>query len=532
MMMMPAQAPSVFAPGGASVASRRNHAPTPVSTPQGIALKRHPLVYEIRASQLLQRCQQEAGNDATLADTPDALLDRWHKLGFQAIWIMGVWQRGVSSVEVSRTHPDFTCHYEEDLPGWQPEDVCGSPYAIQRGRVAAELGGADALQALRHKLAKRGIALILDFVLNHTALDHPWVESHPEYFIRGTEGDLKAEPDRFVRLGDHVFAHGRDPYFPAWKDTLQLDFRMQAVRDNALKQLQRVADLCDGVRCDLAMLAISDTFKAIWGGDYEPLPAPYEEFWAWAIDRVHQKHPRFTFMAEAYWGMEAHLQALGFDFTYRKQFYDLIVARKVEGLRGSLTDRRLAGNSVFFIENHDEPRAARAIPVSQLRRAAATMVATLPGMRLIHDGQMEALKHHHSLHLSRRADEVPDDEELAFYERLLLMLQDSSVGQGEWQLLETQAAWQGNHSHWRVQAYLWRAGDGRMDLVVANLSEHSEEGRVMVPNCGVCGRLWQLRDRLSPEVYLRSGSEMFKQGLYVRLQPYTVQIFELRLAKD
>ncbi|KAF0094181.1 MAG: alpha amylase [Puniceicoccaceae bacterium 5H] len=492
----------------------------------------YPLVYEINAHQLWLSCQKANGKKATLADVPDKLLDQWEKLGFNAVWIMGVWQRGESSVEVSRTHPEFTQHYEQDLPDWKPEDVSGSPYAICQGDVARELGGEKALKKLRKKLAERNIGLILDFVLNHTALDHTWVQEHPEYYIRGTEEDLAQEPDNYVKVGDQIIAHGRDPYFPAWKDTLQLDFRLHVVRKNAIEQLLKVAELCDGVRCDMAMLAISDIFKATWRGDYEPLPAPYEEFWAWAIDSVRTQYPRFTFMAEAYWGMEAHLQALGFDYTYRKQFYDLLTSRKVDGLRGSLTDRALAEHSVFFIENHDEARATTSLPHDHLRRAAATMVATLPGMRLIHDGQMEGRSYRHSLHLQRRAEEAPNKEEQAYYERLFKLLQESVIGHGQWCLLETQAAWQGNHSHWRIQAYLWRAEDGRMDLVVVNLSEHSEEGRVMVPLCGVCGRLWQLKDRLSPEVYLRSGNEMYQRGLYVRLQPYTVQIFNMELAKQ
>ena len=50
---------------------------------------------------------------------------------------------------------------------------------------------------LRERLRQRGLRLLLDFVPNHTGLDHPWVENHPEYYISGTERDL-AGPRRTI----------------------------------------------------------------------------------------------------------------------------------------------------------------------------------------------------------------------------------------------------------------------------------------------------------------------------------------------
>jgi hypothetical protein len=65
---------------------------------------------------------------------------------------------------------------------------------------------------------------MLDFVPNHTGLDHPWVEEYPEYYVGGTEDDLAREPQNYLRLkrqnGELVLAHGRDPYFPGWPDQI------------------------------------------------------------------------------------------------------------------------------------------------------------------------------------------------------------------------------------------------------------------------------------------------------------------------
>ena len=53
---------------------------------------------------------------------------------------------------------------------------------------------------------------------------------HPEWFVRGTADDLAADPDSFLAVGDAVIARGRDPYFPAWPEVLQLDASRPAPR--------------------------------------------------------------------------------------------------------------------------------------------------------------------------------------------------------------------------------------------------------------------------------------------------------------
>ena len=64
---------------------------------------------------------------------------------------------------------------------------------------------------------------MLDFVPNHMALDHPWINEHPEYFVPGSEDELARAPQNYCRVrtagGVKILAHGRDPYFPGWPDT-------------------------------------------------------------------------------------------------------------------------------------------------------------------------------------------------------------------------------------------------------------------------------------------------------------------------
>jgi len=63
--------------------------------------------------------------------------------------------------------------------------------------VHRKLGGKAELARLRKRLRKHGLRFMLDFVANHTALDHPWVEEHPEYYVPGTESDLARAPQNY-----------------------------------------------------------------------------------------------------------------------------------------------------------------------------------------------------------------------------------------------------------------------------------------------------------------------------------------------
>ena len=81
------------------------------------------------------------------------------------------------------------------------------------------------------------------------------------------------------------------------------------------RELERIATMCDGVRCDMAMLILPDVFERTWGRRPEP-------FWPRTIERVRKAAPSFLFMAEVYWDLEWELQQQGFNYTYDKRLYD------------------------------------------------------------------------------------------------------------------------------------------------------------------------------------------------------------------
>ena len=176
-----------------------------------------------------------------------------------------MWQTGAAGRESSRKNPEWRKEFQETLPDLREEDIAGSGFAITGYTVAENLGGDAALARLRKRLRQRGLKLMLDFVPNHMALDHPWVETHPEYFIPGSELDLTHAPMNYTWVkrerGDLLLAHGRDPYFPGWPDTLQLNYANPATQATMAGELLRIAGQCDGVRCDMAMLVLPEVFR-------------------------------------------------------------------------------------------------------------------------------------------------------------------------------------------------------------------------------------------------------------------------------
>jgi hypothetical protein len=184
----------------------------------------HPTLYQINTRIVLGELGRSLGRPATLNDVPDAFIDQIASRGFEWVWPLGVWQTGPAGREISRTRPSLRDGYAHDLPDWREEDVVGSPFAIQAYAVNRDFGGDAALARFRERLDKRKLRLLLDFVPNHVAPDHPWVSAHPEFFIEGTEDDLAREPQNWGRFptnrGARVLAFGRDPYFPGWPDAI------------------------------------------------------------------------------------------------------------------------------------------------------------------------------------------------------------------------------------------------------------------------------------------------------------------------
>ena len=362
---------------------------------------RHPSLYQINTRVWLTALAQSLGRPATLDDIPDAELDRLAGMGFDWIWFLSVWQTGAAGQRVSRANPEWRHEFQETLPDLREDDIAGSGFAITGYDVHDQLGGDAALARLRERLRARGLRLLLDFVPNHTGMDHPWVEAHPEYYVQGTDDDLARAPQNYTRLqgahGGRVFAYGRDPYFAGWPDTLQLNYANPATQEAMIATLVKIAGQCDGVRCDMAMLVLPDVFERTWGLRAEP-------FWPRATARVREQAPGFCFMAEVYWDLEWTLQQQGFDYTYDKRLYDRLREGHARPIREHFhADLDYQNKMARFLENHDEPRAAATFPPGA-HEAAAVITFLSPGLRFFHQGQFEGRRKRISPHLVRGPD--------------------------------------------------------------------------------------------------------------------------------
>ena len=209
------------------------------------AWPRHPTVYEINTWTWLDALSRTIGRRTTLADVPDAVLAAIADHAFDAVWLMGVWERSPGAREVSRTVAGLREEYRRALPDYGIDDVVGSPYAVAHYRVDAALGGDEGLAALRKRLARLGLRLILDFVPNHLAIDHAWTSEAPDRLLQGDEDALASAPQNWFRQDvggrPRIFAYGRDPYFDGWSDTVQIDYRRADTRRAMRETLAAVA---------------------------------------------------------------------------------------------------------------------------------------------------------------------------------------------------------------------------------------------------------------------------------------------------
>jgi len=485
---------------------------------------RHPVIYEINTWVWLGELSRKYPGPLNLATVPQQEWDAIAALGFDAVWFMGVWERSPAGIGISMRNPGLLEDFRRALPDFAAQDNVGSPYCVRSYVVDEHLGGPAGLAAARQALARRGVRLILDFVPNHVAPDHSWVVEHPEYFIRGDKQDLAREPASFFEAGGNVFACGRDPYFPAWPDVLQLNAFQPGLRQAVVDTVSSIAEQCDGVRCDMAMLMLNAIFERTWGA--RAGAKPVDDYWATVIPAIKAKWPEFRFIAEAYWDLEWELQQQGFDHCYDKKLYDRMEHGEAESVRlHLLADPAYQERMVRFIENHDEPRAAATFPGGK-GRAAAMAILTLPGARLLHEGQFEGMKVRLPVFLGRRPAEPVDQDLAAFYGRLLQETNRDVFRNGAWRLCE-RSGWPDNQSCRNVLAWCWAKDDERY-LIVINFRQEAAQAHVQVPWDELREKTWRLSDVLSGASYDRSGDEMREAGLYVDLQPWQCHLFQVR----
>jgi hypothetical protein len=281
----------------------------------------------------------------------------------------------------------------------------------------------------------------------------------------------------------------------------------------------------------MTMLLLNEVFARTWEEFPCSAAATEREFWADAVPVVKRSQPDFLFLAEAYWDLEARLQSLGFGFTYDKRLYDYLVYRNSDRVQRHLcgVTAEFINASAHFLENHDEARIATILPPPE-HRAAALLTLGLPGLRLLHEGQLNGARIKTPIQLGRRPAESPRPEIESFYLKLLRTLEATAVGHGEGKVLAPRSAWPENPTAQNFVVVEWQSQPDDYDLVVVNLSAHRGQCYVTLTGPNLAKHNWEMQDLLGEEIYHRYGDDLQRQGLYLDLPGHGAQLFHFKPA--
>lgn len=487
-------------------------------------MNKNPRLLEINTRVWIKRF----GKDRKLSSIPDNQIDYWKEIGFDLIWLMGVWKNNEDVVKEYCFEPDLIAAYNNVLKDWNNEDVIGSAYSIDKYDINPLLGNMEEMIHLKKRLNKKGIRLILDFVSNHFSAKSSLIWSDKEIFLPADEFIFRNDPYTFYRSPANekeYLAHGRDPLFPPWKDTAQINLYSKEARKFLIDILLNLTDVCDGVRCDMAMLPLNNVFFNTWIGVIRKygFERPEKEFWEEAISAVKKKRKDFLFIAETYWDLEWQLQNLGFDFTYDKRLTDRLAGGDTRSIKDHLqADINYQQKSMRFLENHDEERAV--VKFGKERSlAAAVIISTITGMAFYFDGQCDGKKVKLPLQLGREPEEKQDEKIKEFYRKLFQITKSEIFRNGEWKFLETFAAGDNDTSYQNLFAWQWRLGND-LRIVVVNYNNLTSRCRLKF-DLNINSEEITLSDLLNDTVYKRSKKEITEKGLFVELKSFNSHIF-------
>lgn len=436
-------------------------------------------LYEINTATWLYKLTQNYRQAISLANVPSGEWNRIASFGFNAVWLMGVWERSPAAASLTRADIGFTRYLKRILPNFNADqDIIGSPYAIRSYTADARFGGTEGLAIARSELKKRGISLILDYVPNHTAPDHEWVAAHPEYFIHGSPEDMRTNPPAYKQIGAQIFATGHNPEVYPWTDVLQLNAFSHGLRQESKELIASLTTQCDGLRCDAAMLMLNNVFQYTWQAQADR--PPVNEFWSELINTAHSTSPDFIFIAETYWHTEQQLLDLGFAYCFDKNdFYDSVVEDKVDNIFHMLFQqadhqRRM----VRGLENHDERRAATALSLDK-HKLAEILVATTPGSSMHYEGQFDGTKQQVPVSLRREPVHKPDTKISDYYDRLFALTQNITHNLIDWQQCNVTTVKRQHLSS--VLAWTWQSTNMEQYLVLINWNKRKRHIIVQPP---------------------------------------------------
>ncbi len=395
---------------------------------------------------------------------PDEELDLLATRGFNALWLIGLWERSDASRRIKQ--------------------LCGNPeaaasaYSLFDYEIAGELGGWSSLHNLRERCAWRGIRLAADMVPNHTGIDSEWVRNRPDLFVQAGHPpfpgytfngeNLSGDPSVGIWLEDHYYNrsdaavvfkrtdfrtgdtrfvyHGNDGTGMPWNDTAQIDFLKPEAREAVAERILHVARVFPIIRFDAAMVLAKRHFRRLWypepgsGGDIasraehalsrpdfdERMP---EEFWRQIVDRCARDAPDTLLLAEAFWMMEGYfVRTLGMHRVYNSAFMNMLKKEENGKFKETIKntqefDKRILKRFVNFLNNPDEETAVAQFGKGDKYFGVCTLMATLPGLPMFGHGQVEGFEEKYGMEYRRAyRDEKADAGLVARHEREIFPL--------------------------------------------------------------------------------------------------------------
>jgi glycosidase len=399
-----------------------------------------------------------------LDQIPDEELELLARRGFNALWLIGLWERSSASQKIKQISGN-------------PEAV-SSAYSLYDYTLAQDLGGDEGYKNLQKRAWSKGIRLASDMVPNHTGIYSKWVIEHPDWFIQADNpvfpaynfsGPDLSEDNRvsiyiedgywnrtdaavlFKRVdtytGNTVYIyHGNDGTSMPWNDTAQLNYLIPEVREAVIQTILHVARQFPIIRLDAAMTLAKKHFQRLWfpqpgsGGDI-PSRAGFsmtkeqfdkvfpEEFWREVVDRVAQEVPDTLLLAEAFWMMEGYfVRTLGMHRVYNSAFMNMLKNEDNQNYRQAIKNvlnynPEIMKRYVNFMNNPDEETAIAQFGKDDKYFGVCTLMATLPGLPMFGHGQIEGLSEKYGMEYKKAYWNENDDQYLiARHEREIFPL--------------------------------------------------------------------------------------------------------------
>lgn len=410
-------------------------------------------VYLVNTRLWLRELKNRYGEEMTIGQIPE---EEWKKIleNYGVIWLMGIYKPSEKGRDVAKIHQE---NYRYALSDINEEDIVASPFAIVDYSPNPGISRDwEEWDEVLNKLNLMGKKVLIDFIPNHTAIDHRWVKDHPEYYIQVSQEIYESNKKDFCPVikknGDIKYlAHGRDPYCGSWEDTLQLNYANPGLQEEMKKILVELVNHSDGVRCDMAMLPTPETFLRTWGWaltDEERNFIKNNDFWEKAVPAAKEAakligKDGFIMIAEAYWDRQSLEKQ--FDYIYNGDLYQHLKQItnglcSSEGLKMHLKQilaRESGYQDLIYIENHDEDRAVRGIK-KEFSKAAVTLLALMnKSLFLINQGQEMGFNIRPPMQIGRFPKENPDEEMVRFYKDLLNLRKSKLFQTGMRKMKET-----------------------------------------------------------------------------------------------